>query len=240
MIEKALTGDRRYWGWIAVLLGVITIGSLFYLRQLTVGLTITGLSRSVTWGFYIAQFTFMVGVAASAVMVVLPYYLHDYKVFGRIAILGEFLAIGSVVDVRAVHHGGPRAAGPGVQHVPAPQPASILFWDTHRPLGLPAAERRDRAPEPEGRGPGHAAAGLGEAHHLPLHPLGHKHPHRHRLHLPGTCRATLLDDRHPGPTLPGLGLFLGPRFADPVLPAAAPPDALRRREGGDPAGWPSS
>jgi len=72
MIERALTGDRRYWGWIVALLGVITVGSLFYLRQLTVGLTITGLSRDVTWGFYIAQFTFMVGVAASAVMVVLP------------------------------------------------------------------------------------------------------------------------------------------------------------------------
>ena len=71
MIERALTGDRRYWGWIVALLAAITVGSLFYLRQLMVGLTITGLSRDVTWGFYIAQLTFMVGVAASAVMVAL-------------------------------------------------------------------------------------------------------------------------------------------------------------------------
>jgi molybdopterin-containing oxidoreductase family membrane subunit len=129
MIERALTGDRRYWGWIAALLGVITVGSLFYLRQLTVGLTITGLSRDVTWGFYIAQFTFMVGVAASAVMVVLPYYLHDFKVFGRIAILGEFLAIGSVVMCVLfilVDLGQPARGFNMLLH---PSPRSILFWD---------------------------------------------------------------------------------------------------------------
>ena len=59
-------------------------------------MAITGLRRDVTWGLYIAQFTFLVGVAASAVMVVLPYYLHDYKAFGKITILGEFLAIAAV------------------------------------------------------------------------------------------------------------------------------------------------
>ena len=63
----------------------------------------TGLSRDITWGLYIAQFTFLVGVAASAVMVVLPYYLHDYALFGRLTILGEFLAITAVRDVRPVH-----------------------------------------------------------------------------------------------------------------------------------------
>ena len=35
MIERALTGDRRYWGWVVALLAVITVGSLFYLRQLS-------------------------------------------------------------------------------------------------------------------------------------------------------------------------------------------------------------
>jgi Ni/Fe-hydrogenase subunit HybB-like protein len=130
MIERALTGDRRYWSWIVALLAVITVGSLFYLRQLTVGLTITGLSRDVTWGFYIAQFTFMVGVAASAVMVVLPYYLHNFKVFGRIAILGEFLAIGSVVMCVlfiTVDLGQPTRVFNMFLH---PSPRSILFWDT--------------------------------------------------------------------------------------------------------------
>lgn len=96
MIEKALTGSRRYWGWNTFLIAIAGIGFAFYLKQLIFGLGITGMSRDVTWGFYIAQFTFLVGVAASAVMVVLPYYLHNFKQFGKITILGEFLAVGSV------------------------------------------------------------------------------------------------------------------------------------------------
>jgi molybdopterin-containing oxidoreductase family membrane subunit len=129
MIEKALTGDRRYWSWIGGLLVVIAAGSFCYLRQLDYGLGITGLSRDVTWGFYIAQFTFLVGVAASAVMVVLPYYLHNFKVFGRIAILGEFLAISAVtmcVLFIIVDLGQP---GRAVNMVRYPSPRSILFWD---------------------------------------------------------------------------------------------------------------
>jgi len=96
MFEKALAGSRRYWGLVIVLLVIIGIGFILYLWQLKVGLKITGMSRDVSWGFYIAQFTYLVGIAASAVMVVLPYYLHDYKAFGRITVLGEFLAVAAV------------------------------------------------------------------------------------------------------------------------------------------------
>ena len=96
MFEKALAGSRRYWGLVVVLLVIIGIGFILYLWQLKVGLKITGMSRDVSWGFYIAQFTYLVGIAASAVMVVLPYYLHDYKAFGRITVLGEFLAVAAV------------------------------------------------------------------------------------------------------------------------------------------------
>ena len=72
MLEKALKGSIKYYGWMVALLGVIGVGVLCYLWQLSFGLGITGMSRDVSWGFYIAQFTFLVGVAASAVMVVLP------------------------------------------------------------------------------------------------------------------------------------------------------------------------
>ena len=97
MLEYALKGTKKYWGWIFFLSLIIFVGVWFYLKQFSYGLGITGLSRNVTWGFYIAQFTFLVGVAASGVMVVLPYYLHNYKAFGKITILGEFLAIASVI-----------------------------------------------------------------------------------------------------------------------------------------------
>jgi len=87
------------------------------------------MSRDVTWGLYIAQFTFLVGVAASAVMVVLPYYLHDYKAFGRITILGEFLAISAVTMCMLfvfVDMGQPARA---LNVLLYPTPNSIMFWD---------------------------------------------------------------------------------------------------------------
>ena len=130
MLELALKGDKRYWGWIAGLLGLISVGFFFYLKQLDFGLGITGLSRDVSWGFYIANFTFLVGVAAGGVMVVLPYYLHNYKAFGKITILGEFLAIGAVtmcILFILVDLGQPMRVMNVLLH---PTVGSVLFWDT--------------------------------------------------------------------------------------------------------------
>ncbi|MBU4011204.1 MAG: polysulfide reductase NrfD, partial [Proteobacteria bacterium] len=96
---------------------------------LSFGLGLTGMSRDVSWGFYIAQFTFLVGVAASAVMLVLPYYLHHYKAFGRITILGEFLAVASVsmcLLFIIADLGQPMRA---LNVILYPTPNSILFWD---------------------------------------------------------------------------------------------------------------
>jgi len=87
------------------------------------------MSRDVSWGFYISQFTFLVGVAASAVMLVIPYYLHDYKKFSKIVILGEFLAVASVTMCLLfifVDMGQPRRIMNVILH---PTPNSILFWD---------------------------------------------------------------------------------------------------------------
>ncbi len=61
MLELALKGDKKYWGWVIALLAVIGVGFAVYLKQLDFGLGITGMSRDVSWGFYIAQFTFLVG-----------------------------------------------------------------------------------------------------------------------------------------------------------------------------------
>lgn len=129
MLEKALTGSRGYWGWIFFLLAIIGVGLIFYLRQFSYGLGITGMSRDVSWGFYIAQFTFLVGVAASAVMLVIPYYLHDYKKFGKIVILGEFLAVAAVTMCMLfifIDLGQPMRIFNVILY---PTPNSILFWD---------------------------------------------------------------------------------------------------------------
>ena len=129
MIEKALVGSRRYWTWTLGLFAVVGVGLVCYFRQLSYGLVITGMSRNVTWGLYIGQFTFLVGVAASAVMVVLPYYLHNHKEFARMAILGEFLAISAVsmcVLFIFVDMGQPSRV---LNILLYPTPRSIMFWD---------------------------------------------------------------------------------------------------------------
>lgn len=129
MLETALRGSRTYWIWVLFLLGVIGIGLIFYIKQFIVGLGITGMSRDVSWGFYISQFTFLVGIAASGVMVVLPYYLHNYKAFGRITILGEFLAIAAVLMCMLfifVDLGQPLRVLNVILH---PTPNSVMFYD---------------------------------------------------------------------------------------------------------------
>ncbi len=129
MLDKAPKGSRRYWMWLLCLLCFIAVGLCFYLRQLDLGLGITGLSRDVSWGLYIAQFTFFVGVAASAVMVVLPYYLHGEKQFARITILGELLAIASVIMCILfifVDLGQPTRV---LNIIHYPSPRSLMFWD---------------------------------------------------------------------------------------------------------------
>lgn len=129
MIELALKGNRTYWVWIAGLLAVMGAGAFYYADQLKYGLMVTGQSRDVSWGFYTAQMTYFVGVAAGGVMLVLPYYLHNYKKFGRITILGEFLAVASLVMCLLyllVHLGQPMRA---LNVFLYPTPGSMLFWD---------------------------------------------------------------------------------------------------------------
>ena len=129
MLELALKGNKNYFGWIIGLLVFICIGFCVYLYQLRFGLGITGMSRDVSWGFYIAQFTFLVGVAAGGVMVVLPYYLHDYKAFGKVTILGEFLAIAAIsmcLMFILADLGQPMRMFNVLLY---PTPTSVLFWD---------------------------------------------------------------------------------------------------------------
>jgi molybdopterin-containing oxidoreductase family membrane subunit len=130
MLEFAIKGSKKYYGWMAFLLAIVGVGFLIYLRQLNFGLGITGLSRDTSWGFYIANFTFLVGVAAGGVMVVLPYYLHDYKAYGKVTILGEFLAIASVLMCLVfvvVDLGQPMRI---LNVWLYPTLHSVLFWDT--------------------------------------------------------------------------------------------------------------
>jgi len=129
MIEKAFRGGTKYYAWLTLLIVLIVVGLILYIHQLNVGLGITGMGRDVSWGLYIANLTFFVGVAASAVMLVLPYYLHNQKDFGRITALGEFLAVASVMVAGisvTIDLGQPARVLNLILH---PTPNSPLFWD---------------------------------------------------------------------------------------------------------------
>jgi molybdopterin-containing oxidoreductase family membrane subunit len=129
MFEKGFRGNAAYWSWLAFLGVIIAIGAACYVRQFNVGLAETGMSRDISWGLYIAQFTFLVGVAAGGLMLVLPFYIHNYKAFAKITILGEFLAISAVVMCLLfvmVDIGQPTRAFNMILH---PTPHSMLFWD---------------------------------------------------------------------------------------------------------------
>ncbi|MGB5467004.1 MAG: NrfD/PsrC family molybdoenzyme membrane anchor subunit, partial [Sedimenticolaceae bacterium] len=73
--REMLRGGLGYWAWVLTLLVAIAAGLWFYVQQLQHGLVVTGMSDQVSWGFYIANFAFLVGVAASAVLLVIPAYI---------------------------------------------------------------------------------------------------------------------------------------------------------------------
>ena len=129
MIEKVLKGSPKYYMWLTFLGALIGLGLFTYMFQIKHGLAITGMSRDVTWGFYISQFTYLVGVAASAVMLVLPAYFHNYKKFKKMIIFGEFMAIGAVIMCMLfimADLGQPHRALNVMLH---PTPNSIMFYD---------------------------------------------------------------------------------------------------------------
>lgn len=123
MLEKGLSGSRWYWGWMGLLVAIMAIGLTSYFRE-----TEVALSNDVPWGILIGQYAFFVGVAASAVMVVLPYYLHNYKAFGRMTIFGELLAVVAVMMTGLfilADMGQPKRFFNLFFH---PSPSSVLFW----------------------------------------------------------------------------------------------------------------
>jgi molybdopterin-containing oxidoreductase family membrane subunit len=90
-------GNRFYWAWIALLGILIISGGMAYWDQVTLGLVTTGMRDQVSWGLYIGNFAFLVGVAAAAVVLVIPAYIYDWKPIREIVIYGELLAVSAII-----------------------------------------------------------------------------------------------------------------------------------------------
>ena len=90
-------GSRVYYAWIGLLLLLIVVGILGYGEQLTSGLVRTHMRDQVSWGFYIGNFTFLVGVAAAAVVLVIPAYIYQWGPIKEIVLIGEILAVSAII-----------------------------------------------------------------------------------------------------------------------------------------------
>ncbi len=126
-------GRKSYHFWMAFLTFLMLIGMYSYSLQLEQGLSVTGMNDRVSWGLYISNFTFLVGIAAAAVMLVLPaYVLKDFD-FKQAVLIGEGLAVAALFMCLAfviADMGGPARLwhmipGIGVFNFPN----SMLTWD---------------------------------------------------------------------------------------------------------------
>ena len=96
-LRKMLQGPRSYWLWLLFLAAVIAYGLAGYSQQLSAGLVVTGLSDQVSWGFYISNFAFLVGIAAAAVLLVVPAYIFNRRDVKAVVLVGEGVAVAAVI-----------------------------------------------------------------------------------------------------------------------------------------------
>ncbi len=96
-LSLVVRGNKAYYAWCLFLLTIIFIGLSFYLKQHELGLIETNMTDQVSWGLYIANFTYLVGMAAAAVLLVIPSYIYSFKPIKEIVVLGELFAASSIV-----------------------------------------------------------------------------------------------------------------------------------------------
>jgi Ni/Fe-hydrogenase subunit HybB-like protein len=132
-VRSWLQGNRYYWIWIAFLGVMIVSGVMAYSEQLREGLIVTNMRDQISWGFYIGQFTFLVGLAAAAVMLVIPAYIYHWKPIKEVVLIGEMLAISAIIMCIlfvTVDVGRPERVLRLIPLIGTPNfPRSLLAWD---------------------------------------------------------------------------------------------------------------
>ncbi|NOY52317.1 MAG: polysulfide reductase NrfD [Deltaproteobacteria bacterium] len=132
-MKQILIGDRNYYLWIAFLSFFVIAGMAAYAEQIHDGLIVTAMRDPVSWGLYISNFTYLVGVAAAAVVLVVPAYIYNFKAIKEITLLGEMLAVTAVILCILfvmVDMGHPERLWHLLPFVGAMNfPSSLLAWD---------------------------------------------------------------------------------------------------------------
>ena len=96
-LDEATEGSRLFYAWMFVLTAIALVGANAWANQVVEGMGVTNMTDHVSWGLYIANFTFAVGLAAGGVMMVIPAYVYDDHEMHRVVIIGEVLAIAAIV-----------------------------------------------------------------------------------------------------------------------------------------------
>lgn len=132
-LGEATNGSVLFYLWMFALTAVALVGANAWAVQVADGMIVTNMTDHVSWGLYIANFTFMVGVAAGGVMMVIPAYLYHDKKMHDVVIIGEILAIAAILMCLlfvTVDLGRPERAWhmiPGIGRFNWPM--SMLTWD---------------------------------------------------------------------------------------------------------------
>jgi len=128
-----IKGPPIYYAWLLFLSVFIAVGGITYLSQLRGGLGVTAMTNQVSWGLYISNFTFLVGVAAAAVLLIIPAYVYDWGPIKEIAVLGEGLAVSALIMCMlfvTLDLGRPERFWHLLPLVGKPNfPSSMLVWD---------------------------------------------------------------------------------------------------------------
>ena len=96
-VKISFDGNLVFYAWMTVLTALALVGVNAWANQMAEGMILTHMSNHVSWGLYIANFTFGVGLAAGAVMMVIPAYLYDDEEMHEVVIIGELLAISAIL-----------------------------------------------------------------------------------------------------------------------------------------------
>ena len=133
VLKQVVLGNKYYYAWLCFLGLLISIGAISYGTQLQKGLIVTAMRDQVSWGFYISNFTFLVGLAAAAVLLVVPAYIYNFKPIKEIVLFGELMAVAAitmcilfvVIDMGRIDRLWHVMPFVGRMHFPS----SLLAWD---------------------------------------------------------------------------------------------------------------
>ena len=191
--RRLITGSPVYYLWMILLTILAAIGIASYIKQLQVGLIATGMQNYVSWGLYIGNFTFLVGVAAAAVLLIIPAYLYDFGPIKEIVIVAEVLAVCALLmclmfvtaDLGRPDRFWHLIPGLGILSLPR----SLLAWDIvvlngylFLNLVIPGYLLWNAYHDRPGQYEVHPAL------HPPVDPMGSEHPHSHSLYLQWACQ----------------------------------------------------